>query len=344
MRIAHLIPTLSGGGAERQLRYLSEELGRRGHDVLVLYVNPGVEPWSDAGVAMERLRTNGAWDPRLLTQVASRLRAWKPHVVHTWILQMDIIGGINAGLMGIPWVLREPTTGVFYRRSAKAAVRALLVRTAAAAIVANSIGGLRYWEQHAPKRPRFLIPNAVPVPQIDAVHPLPMRARAGLFAGRLEASKNVDILMVASREAGLDLTICGDGPERARLQQLAGEGVHFVGHRPDVWAYMKSAAFVASLSAFEGRPNVVLEAFAARVPVILSDIPAHRDIADDRCAWFVQERDTAGVAQAMREILAGGAQVQERVSEARRRVEDDSVESMVGAFEAIYDLVLRGKS
>ena len=43
MHILHIIPNLSGGGAERQLSYLAPELVRLGHDVHVVYSREGIQ-------------------------------------------------------------------------------------------------------------------------------------------------------------------------------------------------------------------------------------------------------------------------------------------------------------
>lgn len=203
------------------------------------------------------------------------------------------------------------------------------------------MGGLDYWKENAPKLRRFYVPNAVPLEQIDAAPPV-HDSGTGLFVGRLVDLKNVDILIDAAQTSQVRLTICGDGPEREKLESMAGKGVQFAGYSSDVWSRMKSASFLALLSNHEGRPNVVIEAFAAGVPVVLSDIPAHREIADETCAWFAPVRDRAATADAIRSILHGGDEVQAKVREARRRVEACSTSSMADAYLEVYQEVLHG--
>lgn len=66
-----------------------------------------------------------------------------------------------------------------------------------------------YTPDSAPVRPRFLVVSAL-VPY-----------------------KRVDLAMTAARRAGVALTVVGDGPERATLEGLAGDGVELVGRKTD---------------------------------------------------------------------------------------------------------------
>ena len=54
-----------------------------------------------------------------------------------------------------------------------------------------------------------------------------------LVVSALVPYKRVDLAMMAARRAGVRLTVVGDGPERAHLERLAGDGVELVGRRTD---------------------------------------------------------------------------------------------------------------
>src|SRR5205085_4599406 len=97
--------------------------------------------------------------------------------------------------------------------------------------------------------------------------------------------------------------------QRLELEALAHRlkldgSVHFTGHLPStwVWALMKSASLFVSLSAYEGSPVAVMEALACECPVILSDIPAHREFADEQSAVFTDPTNIQEVANTI--ILA----------------------------------------
>ena len=80
--------------------------------------------------------------------------------------------------------------------------------------------------------------------------------------------------------------IIGNGPERDRLiwhrdQWKLSDCVHFVGHRDDAAELIPSFDVLLSTSAYEGQSNTILEAMAAGVPVIATDIPGNRDLVVD---------------------------------------------------------------
>jgi len=331
VRILHLIPTLTGSGAERQLAYLTRELRRRGHDVLIAYVNEGWAAWRAEGLPLRKLRARRHRDPRLLLELVGILRSWRPDVLTTWYVESDIAGGVAAMLTRTPWVMREPNKPPLYTGLVKTWLRNAVARAGAAAIVANSPDGAAYWSAR-------LIPNAVPVDEIDAAP----RANLGaapvvVYAGRLEAIKNVDVVIdAAARLEDVTLVICGVGPQHRELERLAGPRVRFAGYVPHVWSMIKSADLFVSLSDFEGSPNSVLEAFAAGTPAVLSDIAARRAIAGDACAFFVPPRDAAATAAALRRALGDRAEAAARARNARRRVEAMTITGMADAYEEVY--------
>lgn len=100
-----------------------------------------------------------------------------------------------------------------------------------------------------------------------------------LAAGRLVAQKNYPLLLRAfagAARADDQLTIAGEGPERARLEALvdglgiAGQ-VHFAGHVASIDPLLEKADALVLSSDYEGLPGVVVEALAAGLPVLATD-------------------------------------------------------------------------
>jgi glycosyltransferase involved in cell wall biosynthesis len=137
-----------------------------------------------------------------------------------------------------------------------------------------------------------------------------------LSVGRLEAEKNplllADVLAaLRSREPRWRLVVCGEGPLRdalrARLESL-GLGAHadllgYVPLRPDLLhVYRDSHAFL-HVSLTEGVPQVLLEAFASRVPVVATAVGGVAEAAGG-AAMLVPARDAAAIAGALERIAA----------------------------------------
>lgn len=109
-------------------------------------------------------------------------------------------------------------------------------------------------------------------------HP-PSASRTVVFVGRLSEEKGVDTLLDAwkAKKRELDLVVVGTGPLDTQLRQRAPASVRFLGAQSadSVAALMLSArALVFPSIGFEGQGLVALEAAAAGLPVIVSDLGA----------------------------------------------------------------------
>ena len=108
------------------------------------------------------------------------------------------------------------------------------------------------------------------------------------FVGRLEKQKGVNWLIESAPLWLAELPDChlllvGDGPMRATLESAAaasglGERIHFAGWRADVPEILAASDLLVLPSAWEGMPNVVLEAMASRRPVVATDVEGVREL------------------------------------------------------------------
>ncbi|MGH7551863.1 MAG: glycosyltransferase, partial [Longimicrobiales bacterium] len=97
---------------------------------------------------------------------------------------------------------------------------------------------------------------------------------------------------------------------------------------------------LVSISRFEGLPNAVIEGMACSCPLVVSDIPAHRELLDEDSAVFVSTDDPVEVADAIRNVLATPEAARERARRARSRAQLYSVAAAVDGFEHVYRTVL----
>jgi len=351
MRTLHLISSLTGGGSERQLAYLTRELVRRGHDVHVGYSHTGPGRGGANAVAATHLPPRSPWSLRRVADVVALIRMIRPELVQTWSVAMDVIGGLAVAPLSIPWVVRESTWPTGWDRPKLETLRVCIARQFASGVVANSRSGLDYWRSRAPEMPVALLPNGVPPRWISAaaIPRRPVTEAIGMFVGRLDVVKNVDVIIAAAaqviRDRDFRLTICGDGLERDNLKSLAvrlgiESHVHFMGHQHRVWGHLRRASFAVLVSDVEGVPNAALEAFAAGTPVVLSDIPAHRDLAPPGSVLFVNVDDVEGTARAMTEVLNDPEGATERATRARSALMAHSIEAAGDALENFYLEVL----
>ena len=147
-----------------------------------------------------------------------------------------------------------------------------------------------------------------------------------LAVGRLVPIKNTSLVVDAmallrQRVPTAHLVIAGDGPERAALERQVdraglGQLVTFIGYIPlhELPAIYRSADVFALPSQFDNSPNVVLEAMAAGLPVVATDVGGVRAFVEEHVGGDLV---AAGNARALADGLADWLESAERRQGAR---------------------------
>jgi len=178
-----------------------------------------------------------------------------------------------------------------------------------------------------------------------------------LYVGRLIRDKNFSGLLRALSLVtkgdlpGCQLIICGKGSELTSPEEVAralgiSDRVFFLGYRRDVFRFMKSCDLLVLPSFIEGMPNVLFEAMAAGLPVIASDISAHRRwIEAGKHGLLFDPHDPGHLARCIEKILNSDREDILRMTEnAYVEVSEYSVERMVKRYEVLYRGIMCGES
>jgi glycosyltransferase involved in cell wall biosynthesis len=356
--ILHLIPTLEGGGAERQMMMLAREQVRRGWTVHVASRRGGVHgnELRKAGVVTHALHDLKGMNPSLLASIRALVRHIEPQVVQTWLPQMDIVGGIVALWSSVPWVLSERSSRQAYTSPFMAMSVRRYLGTQAGAIIANSVEGARYWKGKRNRGNVAVVGNAVSISDIQNATPqFYENARNSesvlLAVGRLVREKAPDILVEAVNQIdqahSLRVVFIGEGPLREELSALVKrcsleKRVDVISYRANWWGLLKTCTGLINASRFEGQPNVVLEAMAAGCPLIVSDIPEHRAILDNESAVMVPPENATALADAIVSLLTHSAAARQRACRAYERVAGSTISSVADQYERVYASILNG--
>lgn len=203
-----------------------------------------------------------------------------------------------------------------------------------------------------------VVPLGIPLPPLPVLEQR-LRARRLLgvredevligTAGRLETQKGVAYLVraFAQLHAALPATrlaIFGDGPLRpalaAEVRRLGLErAVLFAGWRDDMAAIMCALDVFCLASLWETFGYVLLEAMAAGVPVVATDVDGIPEVTDGgRCAALVPPADAQALAAALSGLIADAGRRAGLAAAGRARVEREfALPRMIAGMEALYE-------
>ncbi|MEO8509639.1 MAG: glycosyltransferase [Chloroflexota bacterium] len=194
---------------------------------------------------------------------------------------------------------------------------------------------------HPPPEKLFTIPNGIDTDRYGAsVDVTDVRRRIGVpvegpmltVVAKLMEQKGHRILLealpsVLERHPDLQIVFAGEGPLRDEILALVeaigiASHVHLVGNRPDVADLLAASDLFVLPSLWEGLPMALLEAMAARLPVVATSVSGSRDvIVDGESGRLVPPGDPARLVAAIIEILGDPARAQRLGTAARKRVE-----------------------
>jgi len=351
------------GGVQSHVKNLADALAAIGDDVGI--VAPGRRSRGRLQTVGSSLRIpfNDSVAPIALGPGAARrttraLRAFAPDVVHVHEPGVPWVGLAAAGFGGAPvvatfhaWSDRDRAYRAarpLLRRATAGLSATLAVSTAAADYHAAALGVARN---------RFeIVPNGVDVDRFAGAQPFPSFAGEDsiLFVGRLEPRKGLDRLIRAftilkTTRPTLRLYVVGDGPDRDRCQELLPArlrtDVVFLGRVDNDELprfYRSSRLFVSPALGGESFGIVLLEAMAAGIPVIASNIPGYRSVVSDGIdARLVPPGDARALAAAIEALLDHPASAAALVEEGRRTVRGYDWPAVARRARAVYERVVR---
>jgi glycosyltransferase involved in cell wall biosynthesis len=202
--------------------------------------------------------------------------------------------------------------------------------------------------QHMPIRPFAPVPENQKT-ELRRQLRLDDRTHILLSVGRLSREKgHADLIQALPKmiefagKLPLRLVIVGEGPERTRIEELRRklrltEVVSLTGQQEDINRYYSIADVFLLPSHSEGCPNVLLEAMAAGVPVVATEVGGIPEVVTNgRDAILVKKNDPAGLASATVNILQDRELRDRMVSSAREIVARKTPEAYFKSMTSIF--------
>lgn len=330
------------GGAQSYVCNLLPAARRR-FDVTVAAYGEG--PLKDTAAALgipfvglEQLRRPlSARDLLGLVELIRLFRRLRPDIVHLNSSKAGVVGRLAAFAARVPACVFT-VHGWAFKASSGPSSRLYLWADRAVRRLADSIVCVSETELRAGLAARVctvgqatVIPNAVDVGPPPPPRPGSRRPVELVSVGRLATPKDFSTLITALGllpRGEARLVVLGDGPLRPALEREIDEcglreHVDLVGEVRDVTPHLRSADVFVLASRSEGMPMSVLEAMAAGLPVVASDVGGVHEVVDDGTTGFlVPPGDAPVLAERLGRLVRDGALRAAAGAAARRRVEE----------------------
>lgn len=360
MVIAQYPPII--GGTERACQRLSAALVRLGHSVTVLTRQaPGTLAREiENGVEVRRIAVSGGRIAAALGFIGGALRELRgiPHdVVHCHqALSPATVGALARRMGGKPVVVKLAGPGAAgdlatVRRGVMTPVRRWVLSVVGGWIcpskelvgeITEFLPGARTW--HVPNGVDAHALAPLGAEERDALRrQLGLTAKTILFTGALRPEKNLPLLVRALSGVPDDvhLALVGEGTMRPAIEAAIQERglasrVRLVGAVSDPRPWLLACDAFTLPSASEGMSNSLLEAMAAALPIVASDVPGNAGlVTHGEHGLLCEANSEAALARALADIMLAPERARALGAAARARILADY------ALDAVADRVAR---
>lgn len=372
MRVCHIITGLNVGGAERALHSLLSGGLADAHDCHVISLSDEGHYGaliSALGVPVHCLgMSSGLRGIGKIARLWPLLRKLRPDILQGWMYHGNLAASLGRlmlpGKPAVAWNVRQSLYDIAAeKRSTQVAIQlSRLLSRGTAAILYNSRVSRGHHEALGfDTRNGRVIPNGF---DLDVWHPdaearASFRRSLGLtgaepllgYVGRFDSLKDVPNLLTALQEVmTVDPTVHAaivgrelgpDNPALAPLYSaLPTERLHILGQKANIPEIVAGLDLLCLCSRSEGFPNVVGEAMATGVPVVVTDVGDSADVVGDT-GWIVPPSDSAALARAILDALAEQPSVRrKRGRRARQKVKEQfSLHAAAKHYDQLYRAV-----
>ena len=357
--IAIFVDRYAPGGTQRQMLELIGRIDRRRfkvHPVCFHTEGAWFERLAAMGEPVALFPIHGFRQPRTVAQLrafAAWCREHKIQILQTCELYSNVFGLPGGALASVPVRLGsrrgfvEPPGLQRMQRASYAAAHRVVANSHAAADRLRAEG--------VDDGKILVIPNGID-PGAFEPHRYSNTPRHIMMIACLREEKRIDVLVrsmprILERYPDARLTLAGDGTCRDALSTLVrqlgiGERVTFLGHRDDVPALLQDADVFVLPSRSEAFPNSIMEAMAAGVPVVASDVGGIPELVRDGVTGrLVPPGDVDRLSSALLSLLDNPAQAEAFGRAGRRTIEQTySFDRMVEQFQTLYDTELSSRT
>ena len=277
-----LTNSLTGGGAERSMNLVCNELAKRGWPIALVPINAG--PHDEVIPTCEVFQLERKWQGTLANTASAMwklnkvVKAWNPDILVLNCDLPELFGALllsRRQLIAVEHINRPWITRLTLGRIVRQILRFRKVKWVAVS------AHLSIW-------PNGEIPDSVVLNSILPIS-IPLNSKLNatysneirrlFFVGRLAPQKRPDWILEIGRQANLPMEVIGEGLLRESLEERARQlelTVNFRGQITHVWEQVKDGDLLIVPSEYEGDGLVVIEGIQQGLPILLADIPDFR--------------------------------------------------------------------
>jgi glycosyltransferase involved in cell wall biosynthesis len=367
LKVLHVMPQIGTGGAERQLYELivHSDPAKVRHQVFY-YSDAKDEEMLKAywagNIDLVRVPRHKNHPVRFLREFVRMIRKAQPDIVHCWLVSGNFWGRLAAVLAGVKHIvvawrncdLWKPIGARLLEWLTYGRVHHLANSKACAEFIAKRLwispdrftviyNGLETGKFNLPDRRKELFAGLN----------IPDDHKIITMVGRLMEQKNYPMLLRVAqktKQIGLPVVfvVVGTGVLKESLIEMSrrlnvADRVHFIGIRNDIPDILASSNIFLFTTNFEGFPNALLEAMAARLPVVTTNFCGVDElIRDGQNGIIVPVDDADAAAEALRMYVENPERAKEYGNNAYLSVESVfSMDKMAEETESLYQKRLK---
>lgn len=360
IKICYIIGQLRRGGAERQLYELVKGIDKNKFEPIVISLSQG-GAWADKirelNIHVIELERKKNKESARLFRLIKLFKKIKPQIVHTYLFSANSYGRIAAILCRVPIIIAsERSLPEIGKGKTKTMIYIdKILSSFSHAIICNSLRASEILIKHHSFNPKkvFTVYNGIDVNAISVnCNDKNQKDAAKVIGtiGSLEPVKNhklflqiAKIILDQTSAESAKFLIIGSGSLRKELEEFAenlgiSSSIIFAGERVDIPELLQTMDVFVLTSQYEGLSNAIMEAMAAGLPVVTTDVGGNKELVINGATGFLcTDNDAKSLADKVISLMNDKSEAIRMGNNGRKRIINGfGIEKMVKETENIY--------
>jgi len=364
IKLLYIITSLGLGGAEKLLLYYLKNLDKSKYS---LYVCCFREKPDDLMLEMSEfaeifnLKVKNKFNPIVIVSIIKLIRKINPDIIHTHLFQPRVYATIAHIFSKRPVLITQKHSIVNPQKHHMFILLEMIsiwMNNKVIAISESVKKSLKKYEFISENK-ILVLPNCIDYKKFNnkTEREIIQNKKEIVMGtvGRLEKEKGIKYLLLAmkiilTRFPNARLEIIGDGSQYKELKEFSkklgiSNSVIFFGKFTDVIPFYKKMDIFVLPSILEGFGIVLLEAMAAEVPVIATDVDGIKEvIIDGECGILVPPKNPEAIANSVTRLIESPQLTKKIVEKGLTRAQLFDVQEHVMKLDSLYTNLLGAES